>query len=70
MINLKVEDYCQNCPDFEADVDKEKLYQHDLFEFEPIMISETVVTCTRAHRCANLVRYLKKEIEKNANVST
>lgn len=70
MIELKVEAYCQNCPDFEGEVHKEKFYSDDFknFDREPIIFSETVVTCAKANRCAGLVRYLKKEIEKNANV--
>ena len=72
MIKLKVEDYCQNCPDFKGEVHKEKFHSDNFMNFdrEPIIFSETVVTCVKAHRCANLVRYLKKEIEKNANVGT
>lgn len=60
MIELKVEEYCQNCPDFYPET----------FMLDSLRGGVTIVKCEQANRCAALVRYLKKEIEKNANVGT
>ncbi len=66
-ITLKVEDYCQNCPDFEADVDKETLYCRDDFDiFEPLKhMTETTVTCKHRDRCACVKEYIERNMKKN-----
>lgn len=71
MIRLVVEDYCHNCPDFEAEVHVEKLYldNYDVLPIRPKNIYETMVTCAKAHRCAAQVRYLERKIKENGNVS-
>ena len=43
MINLKIEDYCQECPDFEAEVEK-------------ITFSDLPVKNDTLSRCKNHVR--------------
>lgn len=58
MIELKVEAYCQNCPDFYPET----------FMMDSLTGSATIVKCEQANRCAGLVRYLKKELTKE-NVS-
>lgn len=59
MIELKVEDYCQNCPDFYPESNMVLVGTNSL---------STIISCEKARRCAGLVRYLKKEIEdKNAS---
>lgn len=64
-INLKVEEYCQNCPDFEPDVDRRTLYMEG---FDPATytnvnktICETTVECKYKRRCAAQMRYLQKQ---------
>lgn len=65
MIKIEVEDYCQNCLDFEADVAKpERLYSG----CEPVTIfGDTVVRCEYRKRCASIKRYLEKQIEKGGD---
>lgn len=71
MIRLVVEDYCQNCPDFEAEVHVETLYsnEYDFAATEPRVRYETRVTCAKARRCAAQVRYLERKIKENGNAS-
>lgn len=46
MIKLEVEDYCQDCPHFEADVDKQILYAG-----ETPMICNTYIRCDHRMAC-------------------
>lgn len=61
MITIDVQPYCQNCPDFEADVCK--------FIAESVNLEEinTKISCTKRKRCAGLVRYLTKENTQSEN---
>ena len=53
MIRLEVEPYCQNCQNFDAEVNK--MYGDDT----PVL---TVISCVRSAHCARLVRYLEKKM--------
>lgn len=55
MIKLLIEDYCDKCPDFEADVDKEPLFKDSV-----IIDMCTTITCEHAAKC----KWLKKEEKK------
>lgn len=64
-INLNVEEYCHNCPDFEPVTEKEKLHMEG---FDPgtytnvnKTICETTVECKYKKRCAAQIRYLRKQ---------
>ena len=60
MIRLEVADYCNECTDFDPDVERpQKAYSFD----EELIISDTVVRCANRNRCRNIVRYLKKKTE-------
>ena len=66
MIKLKVEEYCHNCPDFEADVTKtDKVYasNYDWLTDSRVELtrSDTIVTCAHANRCRAVKRYLEKQ---------
>lgn len=64
MIRLDVEDYCMDCLDFEADVTKPErtvVYGDDTPRVT--YQTDTVVRCERSSRCANLVRYLNKQVK-------
>ena len=50
-INLSVEEYCSECPYFEAEVTK--------FEYTGCRY-QTLVTCKYAIRCANIFNHLRK----------
>ena len=56
MIKLDVANYCQSCPDFEADVEKFKY--GCLNEVKSVY---TTIRCENSDRCRNLVRHLKEE---------
>ena len=55
MIKLQIEDYCQNCPEFEAYVAK--------LSFLTIakIHNETLIKCERAELCEMLMHHLEKE---------
>lgn len=62
-INLRVEEYCSECPYFEAEVTKFKSTggRHQT-------LAETLVTCKHAIRCVNISDYLRKYYEENKEV--
>ena len=61
MIELKVKEYCHNCPDFEAKV---TVQDTDLFaagESESVgRFCNTTVSCSHAKRCEGIKRYLER----------
>lgn len=60
MIKIEVADYCNDCMDFDPDVERpQKVYSFN----EEIIISDTVVRCANRNRCRNIARYLKKKTE-------
>lgn len=60
MIRIEVADYCNECMDFDPDVERpQKVYRFD----EELTISDTVVRCANRNRCRNIARYLKKKTE-------
>ena len=59
MITLLVEDYCQHCPDFEADVQKQ--YFDDFYNTVNV---DTNIKCIHRNKCAHIKNYLEKEIKK------
>lgn len=66
MIKLKVEEYCHDCPDFEADVvktDKVCVSNYDWLTDSRVELTrvETIVTCSHANRCRAVKRYLEKQ---------
>lgn len=68
MIELKVEEYCHNCGAFQPEKRVQE-YHVPTDDGERYTIENKVwIECARKNLCAGLVRYLKKEIEKNANV--
>ena len=65
MIRLEVEDYCQDCLQFTADVKPpEKLYGMNGIPMESMVIqSDTVVRCQYRKQCRRLMEYLKRHVE-------
>lgn len=59
MIELRVENYCQNCDEFEPVAEVMKSYDIAMEDKEGL----TKVSCKHAHRCSELIRYLKKEMK-------
>ena len=61
MIELDVKEYCHNCMDFKADV-VEPIREY-FGEYES-PVTSTVVRCEYRKRCANIVRYLERQIRE------
>lgn len=59
MITLQIEDYCHNCNEFEANVEK---FWHNAFDDDSII--DTIVRCEHAHRCKNFYEKLLRSVEK------
>lgn len=61
MIVLDIQPYCQDCLVFDPDVERpQKVYNLD----EELIISDTVIRCSRRRTCAGIKRYLEKELSK------
>jgi hypothetical protein len=61
MIILDIQPYCQDCLVFDPDVERpQKVYNFD----EELIISDTVIRCSRRRTCAGIKRYLEKELQK------
>ena len=72
MIDLKVESYCSQCPEFEADVKKESFVTDDLDDIYNYIVERTItntsVTCKHRTRCLGMVEFLKEEIKREKKV--
>lgn len=69
MIRLDVQDYCQQCMDFNPDVEMpQKAYGlgPDGNEIE-FILSDTVVRCRYRKRCEAIKRYLDRQKESVPN---
>ena len=64
-INLKVEEYCQNCPDFEPETElkheRVEMVDHTTLENKYVSFYETYISCKYCRRCAAQMRYLQKQ---------
>ena len=64
MINLIVEDYCQNCPDFKP---KSESYSYNMYTAGKgvvEVITQTDVRCKYETRCHGMYERIKTEVEK------
>ena len=57
-VKLVVEKYCDNCPDFEAHVDKNETLFTDMGLIAPCVQIRTVITCEHRARCRCQMEYL------------
>ncbi len=57
MIELYVEEYCSNCPDFEAEVDK------DCYENGVYVKRITRISCKNMDKCREIMKYLKEQVK-------
>lgn len=68
MIKLEVETYCQTCPEFEPDVEKdveERMYYDSFwFDSKTVSICNTIVRCKHRNRCASIHDDIEKKIRK------
>ena len=60
MIKLEVEKYCENCPEFEADVDKTSYISSSMQSIHESFCN-TVISCEHKNRCRVIMDYLSKE---------
>lgn len=58
MVTLKTEYYCTDCPDFDAETNKQEYYSDDI-----VVLREITITCKYAKRCAHLMKHLEKIIK-------
>lgn len=61
MIRIDVQPYCQDCLDFTPELEPAVSYYAD---FEEYSRSDTIIRCAKKKRCEGLVRYLRKQLEK------
>lgn len=57
MIELRVADYCNNCDEFEPDVDKAYSFGSDMY---------TMISCVHKRRWLEMIQHLKKELKKES----
>ena len=60
MINLDVREYCQQCPSFEADVDR--AVTRDFFD--NITMCETTVRCKNRDKCEQMYEHMLRTVCK------
>ena len=61
MIKLEVQDHCQDCPHFEAQVQAPDFY-YTLDSIEPVRIGDTTVKCKHRDMCECVRQVMAKEI--------
>lgn len=60
MIRFEKEKWCENCPEFEPNVEKQNLYSDDYCingNFRKKIV-DTVITCKHRDRCQDMINYL------------
>lgn len=60
MIKLEIEEYCQDCPQFEAEVENPvPLYAAGMiYEY----VGDTTIRCEHRERCKNVYKHAKKNL--------
>lgn len=64
MISLVIEDYCQDCPEFDPAIGRDNKCE---FTSDGQVVSERyerTVECSHRRRCANMANYIRKEVSK------
>lgn len=61
-IRLEIEPYCDNCDEFQPEVNKNAAY-NDLTD--DLMYCDTIITCKHANMCRSIKRYLDKGRKSN-----
>lgn len=59
MLELKVADYCHNCPYFEPVVEETALYSYD-----GNRAGNTYIVCENSKKCENIAVYLEKKLSE------
>lgn len=58
MIRVKVQGYCQSCPNFEPEVEKITTSHDDLKLRSVVHITSTIIRCTQRDQCEHIKQYL------------
>lgn len=66
MIKIDLPDFCQNCPEFEPDVDK-NILKSDTFFGRCETLVDTTVTCTHVQRCLSMMDYIVDRAKEKEN---
>ena len=61
-IRLSVAPYCEDCPGFEAKVDRDEV-EYIAMDQAVSYRTETTVSCKYAGRCASIYRFIKKNVD-------
>ena len=70
MIKLEVEDYCQECPDFDAEIVKvDKSYADHCYGFNGVKyatvhLHDTTISCKNKRKCAVIEECIKQRMAK------
>lgn len=67
MINLKVEQYCDNCPEFEPDLETEAVEKFLLNHSDVETYYEHKVRCAHAKRCRSIANHFKEMTQCQQN---
>lgn len=59
MINLHIDEYCEYCPEFDADVEKVELIGNNIS-----LSCNTDIFCTKRHACAHIRKYIENTVRK------
>ena len=59
MIELKIEDYCQDCPEFKAEINESVVIDRS--------IKQTQIRCKHEDRCLSIKTYLETVVGKEQN---
>lgn len=63
---LMIEPYCHDCPEFEVTDVREDIYKEDFMSDAEHYIFHSI-TCKHMKRCTNMVKWLRKNKEKEIN---
>ena len=67
MIKLDIQDYCHDCLEFEADVERgQKCLMYSMAD-TMVHQTDTIVRCKHRNRCKAIKRYLEKEAQNAEN---
>lgn len=66
MIELKIEEYCNNCPDFEPEIEKDTIYIENITSYRtgPKVRVTTNIYCKRRLCCRCLRDSIKERVDE------
>lgn len=62
MIKLDVKEYCQECPDFEADI--ESISYPTFVGDDEVKYHDSIIRCEHRDKCQQLYKHMTKHKEK------